>query len=57
MDTPGQRAKSGAIGVHFEVHGHGEVGSAVIGVIEGCNLCPTGRPSRNLDSILYRLSA
>ena len=49
--------KAGVIGVGLKIHRHGEVGSAVIAVIENCYFSTAGELSGNLDSIFNRFGA
>jgi hypothetical protein len=44
--------KPGVVWVGFEVHGHGQVGTTVIGVVKYSDLATTGVLAGNLDCVL-----
>ena len=52
MHAAGKRAKAGAVGVHLEVHAHGQIGSTVVSVVKDRNLGATGCLAGNLYCVL-----
>ena len=52
MHATGKWAKASAVRVHLEVHAHGQIRAAVVGVVKYCYLGATGRLAGNLDGVL-----
>lgn len=56
VDLRCERPEAALIGVTFGGHGHGEVGAAMVGMVEHDDRASTGMCTSNLDRILDRLS-
>ncbi len=57
VDVAGQRPEAGGVRHGLVVHGHGEVGAAVIGVVEDRHRSPAGVLAGDLHAVLHRLGS